>query len=277
MKEFKTLRPLGKGSFGQVFLVERISDKECYAMKRMNMHKVHKETVAAALNEVRLLASLRHPNIVGFLDAFLHKSHITHTPELCVVMEFCERGDLFSIIESQRKKQEHIVEEVVWDYATQLALALQQLHAVGIIHRDIKPANCFVSKKGVLKLGDMNVSKHMKAVGNGGKKGNMTRSHVGTPYTMAPEVICETAYNSQADMWAFGCVVHELMSLRPPFNGYDMEGLKHRCAHSDIHIHSLSLPLSPSLSPPLSLPLSPSLTLSTLPPLSSQDQTRELR
>ena len=65
MKEFKTVRRLGKGSFGQVWLVKRLCDETSYAMKRMNLHKVHKDVVAAALNEVRLLASLRHPNVVG--------------------------------------------------------------------------------------------------------------------------------------------------------------------------------------------------------------------
>ena len=63
MKEFKTVRRLGKGSFGQVWLVKRLCDETSYAMKRMNLHKVHKDVVAAALNEVRLLASLRHPSV----------------------------------------------------------------------------------------------------------------------------------------------------------------------------------------------------------------------
>jgi len=69
----QVLNPLGKGAFASVFKVERKSDKKIYALKRVNISKQSKREVQDAVNEIRILASIRHPHIVGFLQAFLDK------------------------------------------------------------------------------------------------------------------------------------------------------------------------------------------------------------
>jgi NIMA (never in mitosis gene a)-related kinase len=94
---------------------------------------------------------------------------------------------------------------------------LKALHDLKICHRDIKSANIFLSSKGELKLGDFNVSKVAK-------KG-MLYTQTGTPYYASPEVWKDRPYDSKSDIWSLGCVLYEMITLRPPFKAADMKGL----------------------------------------------------
>lgn len=88
-------------------------------------------------------------------------------------MEFAESGDLQSIIQNN-KKGDFISEAKIWSYIIQMTRGLKALHDQGIGHRDLKPANVFITKSGVLKLGDMNVSKIAQ--------GSLMKTQTGTPY-----------------------------------------------------------------------------------------------
>lgn len=80
-----------------------------------------------------------------------------------------------------------------------------------------KSANVFLSKNGSVKLGDLNVSKILK-------KG-LCQTQTGTPYYASPEVWCDEPYDYKSDIWSLGCVLYEVVTLRPPFRAEDMEGL----------------------------------------------------
>jgi NIMA (never in mitosis gene a)-related kinase 1/4/5 len=97
---------------------------------------------------------------------------------------------------------------------------LQALHELNIIHRDIKCANIFMTKDGVLKLGDLNVSKVAKR--------GMLSTQTGTPYYASPEVWKDKPYDSKSDIWSVGCVLYEMCALNPPFRANDMQGLFQR-------------------------------------------------
>lgn len=94
---------------------------------------------------------------------------------------------------------------------------LQALHDLNIVHRDIKSANMFMNASGLLKLGDMNVSKVAK-------KGFLS-TQTGTPYYASPEVWKDKPYDIKSDIWSLGCVLYELCALQPPFQAKDMNGL----------------------------------------------------
>jgi NIMA (never in mitosis gene a)-related kinase len=107
---------------------------------------------------VRILASIEHPNIVAYKEAFFEEM----TQTLCIVMEFADGGDLQSKINSLKKEGKHMKEEDIWNIFYQMILGLQALHNYKIVHRDIKCANIFLTKTGMAKLGDLNVSKVAK-------------------------------------------------------------------------------------------------------------------
>lgn len=79
-------------------------------------------------------------------------------------------------------------------------------------------ANIFLTKDNQTKLGDLNVSKIMKR--------EMSKTQTGTPYYASPEVWKDEPYNEKSDIWSIGCVLFEMISLKPPFRAQDMEGLK---------------------------------------------------
>jgi NIMA (never in mitosis gene a)-related kinase len=86
-----------------------------------------------------------------------------------------------------------------------------------IIHRDIKCANIFLTKEGVLKLGDLNVSKVAKR--------GFLSTQTGTPYYASPEIWKDKPYDLKSDLWSVGCVLYEMCALNPPFRAQDMNGL----------------------------------------------------
>ena len=94
---------------------------------------------------------------------------------------------------------------------------LKALHALNIMHRDLKSANVFLFAHGEAKLGDLNVSKVVE-------KG-LAYTQTGTPYYASPEVWRDEPYGPKSDIWSLGCVVYEMVSLKPPFRAEDMQGL----------------------------------------------------
>jgi len=86
---------LGDGAFSSVYKVIRKSDNKEYAMKKVKMGKLSEKEKLNALNEVRILASIEHPNIISYKESFLEDS----TSSLCIVMDFCDGGDLMKKIE----------------------------------------------------------------------------------------------------------------------------------------------------------------------------------
>ena len=87
------------------------------------------------------------------------------------------------------------------------------------MHRDLKPANILLSKSGLVKLGDFNVSKVVSA------EDGLLRTQTGTPYYACPEVWQDKPYGFKSDIWSLGCVMYELAALRPPFKAENMAGL----------------------------------------------------
>tara|TARA_B100000963_G_scaffold348516_1_gene356184 strand:+ start:589 stop:1887 length:1299 start_codon:yes stop_codon:yes gene_type:complete len=206
MDKFKILKTLGKGSFGIVYKVIRKEDNKVYALKQVTATKDN-------LNEVRLLASLEHPNIIKFLEAFPFKNRGDRVTKISIIMEYATRGDLSKVIKRHVASKVPLREKRIWKYISQISSALSFLHKHGILHRDLKPANCFLGKNDTIKLGDMNISKVMKY-------NKFARTKIGTPYYMSPEVWNNIPYNEKCDVWSVGCMSYELAALKVPFTGY---------------------------------------------------------
>ena len=213
LKEFELLNKIGEGAYSQVFKVLRRSDREVYALKKVYMTKLKPKEKNNALNEIRILASVNHPNVISYKEAFFDNE----SECLCIIMEYADGGDLYQRILEYKKKQSLMSENFLWHILIKLARALKVLHELNIMHRDIKSANVFLSKDGKVKLGDMNVSKVAKE--------GMNHTQTGTPYYASPEVWRDDPYDIKSDIWSLGCVLYEAAGLRPPFQAEDMKSL----------------------------------------------------
>ena len=128
-------------------------------------------------------------------------------------MEYCEYGDLYSLLRSVQKHHLYIQEDILWDISYQTLLALEYLHSKGVIHRDIKLLNIFMNKDKEIKIGDMGMSKIIE-----NNIADMNMSRVGTPLFLAPELVKKEKYDYKIDIWSLGCSLYHLAKLVPPFN-----------------------------------------------------------
>ena len=208
-------KQLGKGAFGSVRLVTRKQDGKIYAMKSVNIGKLDMKEKEAALNEVRILASLSHPNIIGYKEAFYDEA----SKSLNIVMEYADDGDISHKIQENLKRRLRFDESTLWEWIIQLLEGLKYLHDNKIMHRDLKCANIFLMKNGQLKIGDLNVSKLAK--------NNLARTQTGTPFYLSPEIWKDLPYDYKCDIWSVGCIIYELCTSRPPFRGTSLKELCH--------------------------------------------------
>ena len=214
IKDFIKEKIIGNGSFGSVYLVRRIADNKIYALKTVILDKLNKKEQENSVNEVRILASINHPNVIGYKEAFWDDK----SSSLNIVMEFADDGDLQSKIIKMKNEGGLFKESVIWEYSLQMIEGLKALHDKKIMHRDLKSANIFLFKENhKCKLGDMNVSKVIKE--------KVLLTQTGTPYYASPEVWRDEPYSYKSDLWSIGCVIYELCELNPPFKGKDLDEL----------------------------------------------------
>jgi len=216
MDSYVKERVLGRGSFGTVYLIRhRLSNGELsnyrHVLKEIAIRD-DKQRDGARL-EIQLLSQLHHPNVIKYLDSFQ-----SCNGNLCLVMEYCSGGDVNAKI--QRRRGVHFSEELIVRWFHQLCLAVHYIHQRKILHRDVKTGNIFVSQdETTVKLGDFGVAKVLD------RCGEMALTCVGTPSYLSPEICNQRQYNSKTDIWALGCVVYQLITLRPPFSGRNIHQL----------------------------------------------------
>uniref|UniRef100_A0A452HS05 Serine/threonine-protein kinase Nek2 n=1 Tax=Gopherus agassizii TaxID=38772 RepID=A0A452HS05_9SAUR len=219
-EDYEVLLTIGAGSYGKCQKVRRRADGKVLVWKELDYGSMTEAEKQMLVSEVNLLRELRHPNIVRYYDRIIDKSNTT----LYIVMEYCEGGDLASLIARCTKERHYLEEDFVLRMLTQLTLALKECHRRSdgghtVLHRDLKPANIFLDSKHNVKLGDFGLARILH------HDTSFAKTFVGTPYYMSPEQMNHMSYNEKSDIWSLGCLLYELCALSPPFTAYNQKEL----------------------------------------------------
>ncbi|XP_074054292.1 serine/threonine-protein kinase Nek4 isoform X2 [Macrotis lagotis] len=212
---YSFLRAVGRGSYGEVTLVRHRQDGKQYVIKKLNLRNVSSRERKAAEQEAQLLSQLKHPNIVTYRESWEGGDGL-----LYIVMGFCEGGDLYRKLKEQKGKL--LPENQVVEWFVQIAMALQYLHEKHILHRDLKTQNVFLTRTNIIKVGDLGIARVLE------NQYDMASTLIGTPYYMSPELFSNKPYNYKSDVWALGCCVYEMATLKHAFNAKDMNSLVYR-------------------------------------------------
>jgi Tol biopolymer transport system component len=219
---YEILAPIGAGGMGEVYQAHDTKLGRHVAIKVLPEAFAHDpERLSRFQREAKMLAALNHPNIATIYG--LEQSNGTSY----LVMELVSGETL-----AERIKREGAVPiEESLKIAVQIAEALEAAHEKGIIHRDLKPANVKVTPEGKVKVLDFGLAKAFAGdTTNEDPSNSPTLSMavtmhgviLGTAAYMSPEQARGKAVDKRTDIWAFGCVLYELLCGRPAFGGEDV-------------------------------------------------------
>jgi outer membrane protein assembly factor BamB len=206
--DYRLLRWLGGGGFGNVYLAEQVRDGQQVALKLLQTRLTQQDELRAFINEARTMR-LRHPHIVPLLDFGLSRED---TPFL--VMEYAPRGTLRDL----HPKGTRVPLSRAVEYATQVASALQYAHERHLIHRDVKPENMLVREDGSVLLSDFGIA--TVALSSSSRSGN--QGMAGTAAYMPPEQLAGKP-RAASDQYALAVVIYEWLAGRLPFRGTALE------------------------------------------------------
>jgi outer membrane protein assembly factor BamB/serine/threonine protein kinase len=206
--DYRLLRWLGGGGFGNVYLAEQIRDGQQVALKILQTRLTQQEDLRAFINEARTMR-LRHPHIVPLLDFGLSREDAPF-----LVMEYAPHGTLRDL----HPKGTRVPLSRVVEYARQVGSALQYAHERQLIHRDVKPENMLVREDGSILLSDFGIA----TVAPSSSSFNSNRGMAGTAAYMPPEQM-RGKPRAASDQYALAVVIYEWLAGRLPFEGTALE------------------------------------------------------
>ncbi|KAA8531737.1 hypothetical protein F0562_006546 [Nyssa sinensis] len=208
-------KPIGRGTFGSVYVATHIETGALCAMKEVELYPddpKSAECIKQLEQEIKVLSQLKHPNIVQY-----YGSEIVGD-KFCIYLEYVHPGSINKYV------SEHcgaITESVVRNFTRHILSGLAYLHSKKTIHRDIKGANLLVDAYGVVKLADFGMAKHLT-----GQVSNLSLK--GSPYWLAPELLQSVVQKDTSsdlalavDIWSLGCTIIEMLNGKPPWSEYE--------------------------------------------------------
>ena len=211
-KDFSLLSELGKGTFGEVYLVEKTDSGELLAMKVLRKSLLQSSNLMRyARTERNVLSYLKHPFLVGLKYAFQSNDR------LVMLLDYCSGGDLRHTL----MREKRLAEDRARIYAAEVLLALEELHNHNIIYRDLKPDNVVLDGQGHALLTDFGLSKE------GMTDNVLARSFCGSVAYLAPEILERRGHSRAVDLYLLGVLLYEMLTGTPPFYSPHPEELFH--------------------------------------------------
>lgn len=208
--ESSTWKHIGRGSFATVYRAHHKIEKDnVVAIKRVSRKSLSKKLLENIRLEIEILKTTEHPNIVR-----LYSTQTTRK-DIFLIMEYCNAGDLSSLI----KRAGPLLEEVTRKFVRQISSALELLHSMDIIHRDLKPQNLLLhfreatqnrKHEFILKMTDFGFARYLATE-------SLADTMCGTPLYMAPEILTSKQYDGRADLWSLGAIIYECLTGKAPY------------------------------------------------------------
>ena len=221
---YKILEMIGKGGFGSVYKVASISDKKEYAMKMIKLEKKqidlvlnHPDEMFKAINEIRIWKLFDHPNIINYNNGFIWKGNCY------IIMELVDGLSLGEYISYLKENNILMKQELVIKIILQIVNGLRHMHkSAHVIFRDLNPNNVMLDYSFNVKLIDFGLTVEEKE--NKGKVSTLLNQSVqpvfeGSVLYSSPEVMENDIITYKSDIWALGCIIYEMIKLKPPFTG----------------------------------------------------------
>ena len=230
--DFVLVKSIGKGNFGEVFLTQKQGYPQYYATKKMERRKCEVPPLLNRLiNEIRILTSVKHPNIVKYIDLKKTKNH------WYLITEFISGGSLTDILHKYMAMyQRPFPEDIVQHIMRQIVSAVQYLHFNRIIHRDLKLDNILVNFASDYDKQTLNLKNcQVKIIDFGFAtilNSDKTNTVLGTPPNMDPKILEQittgiptNGYTEKVDIWSLGTLCYEMIMGYSPFRATNMQEL----------------------------------------------------
>ena len=207
LHDYSFVRMLGSGSTGDVFLALHTPTNLYCAIKIIKIEDGKLETKEYIMREIKMMSKFDHAFIVKLYNYFIeHKCGFTY---VYIVMEYCERGSLFEIINQYGRLSERMVSTLF----IETLFGLLEIHRNNIIHRDLKLENILIDSHGHFRISDFGFSRELPPDSN-----INILTYCGSPAYVAPEVIKKEKYSTSADIWSFGVILYTVLYGRFPFD-----------------------------------------------------------
>lgn len=210
---------LGEGGFARCFQMND-SNGHIYAAKTVAKASIKNEkTKTKLLSEIKIHKSLKHPNIVNFVDCFEDDVNVY------ILLEICPNQSLMELLKTRKR----VSEAEVRFFMVQIVGAVKYLHSRRVIHRDLKLGNIFFDPDMNLKIGDFGLALVLPSTDS------RKYTICGTPNYIAPEVLGgkQTGHSFEVDIWAIGIMMYALLVGKPPFQAKDVQVIYDRIKKSE--------------------------------------------
>ncbi|MEU1944190.1 Stk1 family PASTA domain-containing Ser/Thr kinase [Streptomyces sp. NPDC020125] len=202
---------LGRGGMAEVYLAHDTRLGRTVAVKTLRADLARDPSFQARFRrEAQSAASLNHPAIVAVYDT--GEDYVDSVSIPYIVMEYVDGSTLRELLHSGRK----LLPERSLEMTTGILQALEYSHRNNIVHRDIKPANVMLTRDGQVKVMDFGIA---RAMGDAGMTMTQTAAVIGTAQYLSPEQAKGETVDARSDLYSTGCLLYELLTVRPPFVG----------------------------------------------------------